>query len=75
MNFDSVDIQGRPSISIGDLKSKIIRMKNLDTCQNFDLVFSDARTGQGIHNFFATTGCVGLDSSGRVRGFNTSFCS
>lgn len=48
MNFDSVDIQGRPSISIGDLKSKIIRMKNLDTCQNFDLVFSDARTGQDL---------------------------
>ncbi|XP_008445533.1 uncharacterized protein LOC103488521 isoform X1 [Cucumis melo] len=46
VNFDSVDIQGRPSISIGDLKS--IRMKNLDTCQNFDLVFSDARTGQDL---------------------------
>ncbi|XP_023001969.1 uncharacterized protein LOC111495991 isoform X1 [Cucurbita maxima] len=46
--FDSVDIDGRPSISIGDLKSKIIRMKNLDTCQNFDLVFSDARTGQDL---------------------------
>ncbi|XP_038885221.1 uncharacterized protein LOC120075688 isoform X2 [Benincasa hispida] len=48
VNFDSVDIQGRPSISIGDLKFKIIRMKNLDTCQNFDLVFSDARTGQDL---------------------------
>lgn len=48
VNFDTVDIGGRPSISIGDLKSKIIRLKNLDTCQNFDLVFSDARNGQGI---------------------------
>lgn len=48
VNFDSVDIEGRPSISVGDLKSKIIRMKNLDSCKNFDLVFSDAQTGQGI---------------------------
>ncbi|XP_022131962.1 uncharacterized protein LOC111004949 isoform X2 [Momordica charantia] len=48
VNFDSVDIEGRPSISVGDLKSKIIRMKNLDSCKNFDLVFSDAQTGQDL---------------------------
>ena len=46
-DFDSVDIEGRPSISIRDLKSKIVRHKNLDICQDFDLVFSDALTGQG----------------------------
>ncbi|XP_050268101.1 E3 ubiquitin ligase PQT3-like isoform X1 [Quercus robur] len=45
-DFDSVDIEGRPSISIRDLKSKIVRHKNLDICQDFDLVFSDALTGQ-----------------------------
>lgn len=44
-NFDSVDIGG-PSISVRDLKSKIIRHKNLDICQDLDLVFSDALTGQ-----------------------------
>ncbi|KAF3446102.1 hypothetical protein FNV43_RR11281 [Rhamnella rubrinervis] len=46
LNFDSVDIEGRPSISVRDLKSKIIRQKNLNICQDFDLVFSDALTGQ-----------------------------
>ncbi|PQM37812.1 E3 ubiquitin ligase PARAQUAT TOLERANCE 3-like [Prunus yedoensis var. nudiflora] len=47
MNFDSVDIDGRTSISIRDLKSKIISHKNLNICQDTDLVFSDAITGQG----------------------------
>ncbi|KAH0969781.1 hypothetical protein GBA52_028377 [Prunus armeniaca] len=46
VNFDSVDIDGRTSISIRDLKSKIIRHKNLNVCQDTDLVFSDAITGQ-----------------------------
>ncbi|XP_057957814.1 E3 ubiquitin ligase PARAQUAT TOLERANCE 3-like isoform X2 [Malania oleifera] len=46
MNFDSVDIDGRPSISVRDLRSKIIRHKNLNICQDFDLVFSDALTGR-----------------------------
>ncbi|XP_062159185.1 E3 ubiquitin ligase PQT3-like isoform X3 [Alnus glutinosa] len=44
-NFDSVDIGG-PSVSVRDLKSKIIRHKNLDICQDLDLLFSDALTGQ-----------------------------
>ena len=47
MSFDSVDIEGRPSISVRDLRSKIVRHKNLDICHDFDLVFSDAVTGQG----------------------------
>ncbi|BBG95061.1 DWNN domain, a CCHC-type zinc finger [Prunus dulcis] len=46
MNFDSVDIDGRTSIAIRDLKSKIIRHKNLNICQDTDLEFSDATTGQ-----------------------------
>ncbi|KAL5850666.1 hypothetical protein ACOSQ3_008717 [Xanthoceras sorbifolium] len=46
VNFDSVDIDGRPSISIRDLKSKIVQSKKLNVCQDFDLVFADALTGQ-----------------------------
>lgn len=46
MSFDSVDIEGRPSISVRDLRSKIVRHKNLNICHDFDLVFSDAVTGQ-----------------------------
>ncbi|KAF4382197.1 hypothetical protein G4B88_011526 [Cannabis sativa] len=45
--FDTVHIDdGRPSISVRDLKSKIIRFKNLNFCQDFDLLLSDALTGQ-----------------------------
>ena len=51
MNFDSVDIDGRPSISIRDLKSKIVHDKKLNICHDFDLVFSDAVTGQGQISF------------------------
>lgn len=47
MNFDSVDIGGRSSISVRELRSKIILQKNLNFCQDFDLVFSDAASGQG----------------------------
>ncbi|XP_062099547.1 E3 ubiquitin ligase PQT3-like isoform X2 [Humulus lupulus] len=46
LTFDTVDIDGRPSISVRDLKSKIIRFKNLNLCQDFDLVLSDSLTGQ-----------------------------
>ncbi|KAF5188900.1 hypothetical protein FRX31_021521 [Thalictrum thalictroides] len=46
VNFDSIDLNGRPSISIRDLRSKIIEQKNLKVCQDFDLVISDAVTGQ-----------------------------
>ncbi|XP_065849047.1 E3 ubiquitin ligase PARAQUAT TOLERANCE 3-like isoform X2 [Euphorbia lathyris] len=44
--FDSVDIEGRSSISVRDLKSKIVLNKNLNICQDFDLVLCDAKTGQ-----------------------------
>lgn len=47
VKFDSVEIDGgNISISVGDLRSKIIRQKHLNVCQDFDLVFSDALTGQ-----------------------------
>ncbi|XP_027180500.1 E3 ubiquitin ligase PARAQUAT TOLERANCE 3-like [Coffea eugenioides] len=46
VNFDSVDIDGRPSISVRELRFKIIRHKNLNICQDFDLVFSDAPSGK-----------------------------
>ncbi|PON42592.1 TNF receptor-associated factor [Trema orientale] len=50
LSFDTVDIDGRPSISVRDLKSKIIRFKNLNLCQDFDLVLSDALTGREYIN-------------------------
>ncbi|KAM7510750.1 hypothetical protein LguiB_009625 [Lonicera macranthoides] len=48
VNFDSIDIgEGRSSISIKDLRYKILRQKNNNNiCQDFDLVFSDALTGR-----------------------------
>ncbi|CAL5439587.1 unnamed protein product [Camellia sinensis] len=50
VNFDSVDIEGRSSISVGDLRSKIVLHKHLNICQDFDLVFSDALTGHEFHD-------------------------
>ena len=47
VKFDSVDLEGRTSISVRDLKAKIIRHNKLNICQDSDLVFSDAVTGQG----------------------------
>uniref|UniRef100_A0A5B7CCE2 Putative E3 ubiquitin-protein ligase RBBP6-like isoform X2 n=1 Tax=Davidia involucrata TaxID=16924 RepID=A0A5B7CCE2_DAVIN len=44
VKFDSADIEGR-SISVRDLRSKIVRHKNLNITQDLDLVFSDAVTG------------------------------
>ncbi|KAH9805096.1 hypothetical protein KPL71_002316 [Citrus sinensis] len=46
MNFDSVDIDGRLSVSVRDLKSMVVHNKKLNICHDFDLVFSDAVTGQ-----------------------------
>lgn len=47
VNFDSVDIgEGKHSISARDLKSKIVLNKNLNLCQDFDLLLSDALTGR-----------------------------
>ncbi|XP_021738922.1 E3 ubiquitin ligase PQT3-like isoform X1 [Chenopodium quinoa] len=44
--FDSVDIGEQSSISIRDLKSKIVLKKHLNLCQDSDLVFSDFLSGQ-----------------------------
>ncbi|XP_009781066.1 E3 ubiquitin ligase PARAQUAT TOLERANCE 3-like [Nicotiana sylvestris] len=57
-SFDSVDIDGRPSISVRELRLKIIRRKNLNICQDFDLVFSDALSGQEYNdeNFQISSG-------------------
>ncbi|KAL1830699.1 uncharacterized protein LOC108216390 isoform X1 [Daucus carota subsp. sativus] len=46
VSFDEVDIGDRPAISVMELKSKIIARKNLNSCHDFDLVFSDPVTGQ-----------------------------
>lgn len=46
-NFDSVDIDGRSSISLRELRLKIAHQKHLDTCQDFDLIFSDELSGEG----------------------------
>ncbi|KAK1372617.1 E3 ubiquitin ligase PARAQUAT TOLERANCE 3-like [Heracleum sosnowskyi] len=46
VNFDVVDIGDRPSISVVELKSKIISLKNLNSSHDFDLVFSDSLTAQ-----------------------------
>ncbi|KAK8959744.1 hypothetical protein KSP40_PGU006522 [Platanthera guangdongensis] len=44
--FDSIDLDGRLSISVSDLRSKIADRKKLHVCGDFDLVLSDADTGQ-----------------------------
>ncbi|GMG99155.1 hypothetical protein Nepgr_000995 [Nepenthes gracilis] len=44
--FDSIDLRGRSTISICDLKGEIVRKNNLNLCQDFNLVVSDALTGQ-----------------------------
>ncbi|GMI97904.1 hypothetical protein HRI_003459700 [Hibiscus trionum] len=46
LNYDSVDIGDRPSISVRDLKSSIVQDKKLNLCQDFDLLFSDPISGQ-----------------------------
>ncbi|XP_059662039.1 E3 ubiquitin ligase PQT3-like [Cornus florida] len=57
-SFDSVDIEGRSSISVRDLRSKIVRQKKLNISQDLDLVFSDATTGQEYNdeNFQISSG-------------------
>lgn len=44
--FDSIDIGEQSSISIRDLKSRIVLKKHLNLCQDSDLVFSDSLSGQ-----------------------------
>ncbi|XVF35274.1 hypothetical protein REPUB_Repub18cG0131500 [Reevesia pubescens] len=45
-NYDSVDIGGQPSISVRDLKSRIVQSKKLNIFHDFDLLFSDPISGQ-----------------------------
>ncbi|XP_022731444.1 E3 ubiquitin ligase PARAQUAT TOLERANCE 3-like isoform X2 [Durio zibethinus] len=45
-HYDSVDIGGLPSISVRDLKSRIVQNKKLNLCLDFDLLFSDPISGQ-----------------------------
>ncbi|XP_048134042.1 E3 ubiquitin ligase PARAQUAT TOLERANCE 3-like [Rhodamnia argentea] len=46
-NFDAVHIEDdRPCISVGDLKTRIRRLKNLNICSGSDLRISDAVTGE-----------------------------
>ncbi|XVE97753.1 hypothetical protein REPUB_Repub03eG0045900 [Reevesia pubescens] len=49
-NYDSVDIGGQPSISVRDLKSRIVQNKKLNLCQDFDLLVSDPISGQEYVN-------------------------
>ncbi|KAK4338602.1 hypothetical protein RND71_043089 [Anisodus tanguticus] len=49
-SFDSVDTDGRPSISLRQLREKIIRLKKLNNYQDFDLVFSDAISGEAYND-------------------------
>ncbi|KAK4364609.1 hypothetical protein RND71_015967 [Anisodus tanguticus] len=49
-SFDSVDTDGRPSISLRELREKIIRYKKLNTCHDFDLVFSDPLSGAAYND-------------------------
>lgn len=52
VDFDSIDINGRSSISVRDLRVKIVQQKNLKICDDFDLVISDADTSTGISPSF-----------------------
>ncbi|XP_077230007.1 uncharacterized protein LOC143863227 [Tasmannia lanceolata] len=50
VDFDSVEIDGRSSISVRDLRAKIIKQKNLKIFQDFDLVISDAESGRAYED-------------------------
>ncbi|XP_057799675.1 E3 ubiquitin ligase PQT3-like isoform X3 [Salvia miltiorrhiza] len=45
MNFDTMEIGSRDSISVTELRSRIMRGKDSQQQQGFDLVFSDAVSG------------------------------
>lgn len=51
MNFDEVEIGNRESITVGELRSRILRGKVSQQQQGFDLVFSDAVSGLGTFFF------------------------
>ncbi|KAI3907830.1 hypothetical protein MKW92_031080 [Papaver armeniacum] len=46
VNFDTINLDDSPSVSVRDLKLRIINQSKLKICQDFDLVLSDAVTGQ-----------------------------
>ncbi|KAI3949657.1 hypothetical protein MKW92_025828 [Papaver armeniacum] len=46
VNFDTIDLDDSPSVSVRDLKLRIINQSKLKICQDFDLFLSDAVTGQ-----------------------------
>ncbi|XP_058108561.1 uncharacterized protein LOC131251692 [Magnolia sinica] len=48
VDYDSVEIDGHRSISVRDLRIKIVQHKNLKICDDFDLVISDAETGNAF---------------------------
>ncbi|XP_077240973.1 uncharacterized protein LOC143881645 [Tasmannia lanceolata] len=50
VDFDSIDIDGRSSISVRDLRAKIIEQKNLKVLQDFELVISDAGSGRAYED-------------------------
>ncbi|KAL6000186.1 hypothetical protein ACLOJK_034864 [Asimina triloba] len=45
VDYDTVDFDGQPSISVRDLRFKILQQKNLKICNDLELVISDADTG------------------------------
>uniref|UniRef100_A0A1D1Z3E3 E3 ubiquitin-protein ligase RBBP6 n=2 Tax=Anthurium amnicola TaxID=1678845 RepID=A0A1D1Z3E3_9ARAE len=50
VGFDSVDLGGRPSISVRDLRARIVQQKNLQICADFRLVISDSGTGEAYES-------------------------
>lgn len=50
LGFDSLDLGGRPSIPVGDLRARILEQKNLEVCGDFRLVIFDASTGEGMED-------------------------
>lgn len=49
VEFNSVGVEG-PFISVGDLKRKIAEHKNLSKCKDFDLLITDAQTGEEYYD-------------------------
>lgn len=45
VNFDSIDVDGN-GITLGNLKDKIVHQKNLGRSTNFDLVITNAESGE-----------------------------
>lgn len=64
VNFDTVEIGNRASISVGDLRAKILRGKfSQHQQQGFDLIFSDAVSGLGTFSFSNSLRLVAISFS------------